>query len=98
MNGKYTGSTHRDCNTNAKLNHKFLVVFHSLRKYDSHLIMQELGNFNLKINVTKWIRKIYELKYQSKLSFIDSFHHVLKVWNKFEMKTMKEYYHLYSNL
>ena len=34
-----------------KLNHKIPVEFHSLENYDSHLIMQELGKFNLKINV-----------------------------------------------
>ena len=44
------------------------------------------------------LEKYMSLSISSKLSFIDSFHHVLKVWNKFEMKTMKEYYHLYSNL
>ena len=27
------------------------VVFHNLKYYDSHLIMQELGQLNLKINV-----------------------------------------------
>ena len=29
---KYRGSAHRDCNINAKLNHKFPVVFHNLTK------------------------------------------------------------------
>ena len=48
---KYRGSTHRDCNINLKLNHKIPVVFHNLKNYYSHLIMQELGKFNLKINV-----------------------------------------------
>ena len=51
MTGKYRGSAHRDCNINLKLNHKIPVVFHNLKKYDSHLIMQELDKFNLKINV-----------------------------------------------
>ena len=45
---KYRGSAYRDCNINLKLNHKIPVVFHNLRKYDSDLIMQELGKFNLK--------------------------------------------------
>ena len=45
---KYRGSAHRDCNINFKLNHKIPVVFHNLKKYDSDLIMQELGKFNLK--------------------------------------------------
>ena len=36
---RYRGSTHRDCNINVKLNHKIPVVFHNLKKYNSHLIM-----------------------------------------------------------
>ena len=38
---------HRDCNINVKLNHKVPIVFYNLKNYDSHLIMQELGKFNL---------------------------------------------------
>ena len=45
---KYRGSAHRDCNINFKLNHKIPVVFHNLKKYDSDLILQELGKFNLR--------------------------------------------------
>ena len=48
---KYRGSAHRDCNINLKLNQKIPVVFHNLKNYDSNLIIQELGKFNLKINV-----------------------------------------------
>ena len=51
ITGEYRGSAHRDWNINVKLNHKTLVVFHNLKIYDLHLIMQELGKFNLKINV-----------------------------------------------
>ena len=51
ITGEYRGSAHRDCNINVKLNHKTPVVFHNLKIYDLHLIMQELGKFNLKINV-----------------------------------------------
>ena len=50
----YRSSVHRDCNRdckiNVKLNHKIPVVFHNLKNYDSHLIMQELTKFNVKIN------------------------------------------------
>ena len=62
---KHRGSAHRDCNINLKLNHKISVVFYNLKNHDFHLIMQELGKFNLKINVpnTKWFRKIYQLYY-----------------------------------
>ena len=50
INEKYRGSAHRDCNINLRLNHKIHIVFHNLKSYDSHLIMQELGKFNFKIN------------------------------------------------
>ena len=53
ITGKYRGSAHADCNINVKLNYKILVVFYNLKNYDSHLIMKELGKFNLKINVTQ---------------------------------------------
>ena len=51
ITGKYRGSTHRDCNINFKLNHKITIVFHNLKDFDDHLMMQELGQFNIKINV-----------------------------------------------
>ena len=50
ITGKYIISVHRDCDINVKWNHKVPVVFHNLKNYDSHLIMQELRKFNLKIN------------------------------------------------
>ena len=43
INRKYRDSAHRDCNINLKLNQKIIVY--------SHLIMQELCKFSLKINV-----------------------------------------------
>ena len=63
ITGKCRGSAHRNCNINLKLNHKIPVVFHNLKNYGSHLIMQELGKFNLKTNVIPngWIIKMYEL-------------------------------------
>ena len=51
ITGKYRSSAHRDFNINLKLNQKIPIMFHNLKNYDSHLIMQKLGNFNLKINV-----------------------------------------------
>ena len=48
---KYRGSAHRGCNIKFELNCKFSVMIQNLKNYKSHLIMQELGNFNFKINV-----------------------------------------------
>ena len=51
VTAKYRGSAHRACNINLKLNHKIPIVFHNLKNYDSHLIIEELDKFNLKISV-----------------------------------------------
>ena len=42
--GKYRGSAHEDCNLNYSMTNKIPVVFHNLQGYDSHFIMQEIGN------------------------------------------------------
>ena len=65
---------HRDCNINLELNHKNSVVFHNLKNYDSHLIMRELGKFNLKINfISNGLEKYMSFTINNKLSFTDSF-------------------------
>ena len=33
------------------LNKNILIVFHNLKNYDSHLIVQEIGKYSFKINV-----------------------------------------------
>ena len=53
ITGKYRGFTHRNFNQNLKLNHKNPVLFHTWKNYDSHLIMQELGKFSLKMSVIR---------------------------------------------
>ena len=74
ITGNYRGTAHRDCNINVKLNHNIPAVFHNLKNYDSYLIMQELGKFNLKINVIpNGLEKYMSFSINNKLSFIDSF-------------------------
>ena len=47
---------------------------YNLKKYDLHLIMQELGKFNFKINViSNGLEKYMNFSINNKLSFIDSF-------------------------
>ena len=46
ITGKFRGSAHQDCNLKLRLNPdeiKIPVIFHNLRGYDSHFIMQEIG-------------------------------------------------------
>ena len=47
----YRGAACNKCNLQMKLTHIIPVVFHNLRGYDSHLLMQKLGQFKKKINV-----------------------------------------------
>ena len=49
--GKYSGSVPCSCNINLKLTKKVPVKFNNLKGYDSHLIMQEIGKFDVKISV-----------------------------------------------
>ena len=42
---------HWSCNINLQLTKKVSVIFHNLRGYDSHLIFDELKNFDVKIDV-----------------------------------------------
>ena len=44
VTGKYRGSAHNKCNLNFQLTNKIPVVFHNLKGYDSHFIMQEIGD------------------------------------------------------
>ena len=74
ITGKYRCSAHRHCNINVKLNHKIPVLFHNLNNYDSHVIMQELGKLDLKLNATlNGLEKYMSFSISNKLSFIDSF-------------------------
>ena len=46
ITGKYRGSAHQECNLQLRVNPekvKIPVIFHNLRGYDSHFIMQEIG-------------------------------------------------------
>ena len=49
--GNYRGAACNVCNLNMKMSNIIPVVFHNLRGYDSHLLMQELGKFGKGINI-----------------------------------------------
>ncbi|XP_068671057.1 uncharacterized protein [Montipora foliosa] len=52
ITGKYRGSAHQDCNLNFRITDKIPVIFHNLRGYDSHFIMQEIGEIAKKHTYT----------------------------------------------
>ena len=79
---KCKGSGHRDFNINVKLSHKSSVVFHNLKTYESHLIMQEQGKFNLNINViANWLEKFMKFNVNKELGFTDSFQFLSSSWD-----------------
>jgi hypothetical protein len=64
VTGKYRGAAHNIC---------IPVVFHNLRGYDSHLIMQEIGKFKMEVNVIpNNMEKYISFSLGKNLVFIDS--------------------------
>ena len=64
ITGKDRGSAHQDCNLKLRVDpktYKLPVVFHNLRGYDSHFIMQEIGKISkehsLSIELVVWVRR-----------------------------------------
>jgi len=74
ITGKYRGPAHNSCNINFNYkNVEIPVVFHNLRKYDSHFIIPKLGNHFKKIKPLA--KNLYEfISFQcERYRFIDSF-------------------------
>ena len=70
---KYRGAEHRAYNINVSLDYKITIVFHNLKTYDIHHIMQKLGKFDFKINIIpNKSEKYISFSFDNKLVFIDS--------------------------
>ena len=72
ISGKFRGAAHNRCNLNHKFPKTIPVVFHNLRGYDSHLIMHNLGSFDVKITCIANNMEKYISFSLGKLVFIDS--------------------------
>ena len=73
MTGKYRGSAHWSCNINLKLTKQVPVIFHNLRCYESHLIIREIGKFDVKVSVIpNGLEKYMAFIEKYNLVFIDS--------------------------
>ena len=80
MTGKYRGATHNECNFKLKLNPKTTpipVIFHNLKGYDGHLLMQAMARVRGEINTEKYIS--FSL---GNLKFIDSVNFLLSSLDK----------------
>ena len=73
ITGKYRGSAHQDCNNNLKLTKKVPVIFHNLMGYDSHLIIQEIGKFDVEVSVIpNGLKRYMAFTINKNLALIDS--------------------------
>ena len=74
ITGKYRGSAHDSCNLKLKISAekiKIPVIFHNLKGYDSHLIMQDIGQIIKDENekIAEENKIIAERKIYSKIRF-----------------------------
>ena len=73
ISGKFRGAAHFSCNANLKISKKVPVICHNLRGYDSHLIIKEVTNFDLKVDVIpNGLEKFMAFTRNRNLVFIDS--------------------------
>ena len=70
VTGKYRGSAQWNCNINLKLTKKVPVIFYDLKGYNSHLIMQEIGKFD--VNIPNGLEKYMAFTISKNLVFTNS--------------------------
>ena len=91
-------NTHTHTQISIKLNYKIPVVFYNSKKYDSHLIMQNLIKFNLKINVIlNGLEKYMSFTIKNKSSFTDSFQFLSSSLNSFVKNLGEDYFQYLSH-
>ena len=72
ITGKYRGAAHNECNLKLRLAMDIPIIFHNLRGYDSHLIMQAISKVGGDINCIPNNMEKYISFSLGKLRFIDS--------------------------
>ena len=73
ITGRYRVSAYSNCNINLRLTKKVPVIFHSLRGYDCHFIMQEISRFDVELSVIpNGLEKYLVFTINKNLVFIDS--------------------------
>ena len=75
ITGKYRGAAHSQCNFKLRINpktHQVPVVFHNLRGYDAHHLMQAMANLNKEVKCVANNMEKYITISVDGLRFIDS--------------------------
>ena len=108
ITGRFRGSAHQECNLKLKIEPegiKIPVIFHNLRGYDSHFIMQQIGEIakkhayknkrgeeqHLDINaIPNNMEKYMAFMLGKHLKFIDSFQFMSSSLNKLVSNLPKE--------
>ena len=104
ITGKYRGAAHVKCNLNFKITDKIPVIFHNLRGYDSHFIIQEIGEIikkhpikvkgkeeEMNINIIpNDMEKYLSIMLGKHLTFIDSFQFMSSSLDKLVSNLPKE--------
>ena len=98
ITGEYRGPAHNTCNLHYKISHTVPIIFHNLRGYDSHFIIQKLGEFGLDINVIPTNSEKYmSFTWGKKLVFIDSFQFMPSSLEKLANNLSKDKYKYLEN-
>lgn len=80
VTGKYRGAAHNICNFKLRINPdtiKIPVVFHNLKGYDAHHLMQAMSNYHKEIKCIANNMEKYITLSVGKLQFIDSYNFLL---------------------
>ena len=72
ITGEYRGAAHNACNLKLRLNPSIPVVFHNLRVYDSHLLMQAISKVEDRVNCIPDNTEKYTSSSLGQLRFTDS--------------------------
>ena len=76
LSGNFRGSAHQECNLNYQIStSKFQIpiFFHNGKKYDFHLFIKEMGNFEEKIDIIPQnVENYLQIKWGKHLVFKDS--------------------------
>ena len=85
MTGKYRGAAHNECNLKLKINPKTMpiqVIFHNLKGYDGHLLMQAMARVRGEIKCIPTNTEKYISFSLGNLKFIDSVNFLLSSLEK----------------